>query len=242
MSIFKDKKYIKEYKEKYYQIFLDDVIKTSEKAYREIMGEELWSSYVQSVIKETNRRFELENMSNHKTVIPNTEHDITPYITDLIGAEVEIMKIIIVDDNGKPIKCHTISSNSSTIIFEPLKEVFKFLLKEDAKRFIWLHNHPHNVAAVFSEGDTKIDFNLLTLAKALNIELIDSMIVTDFDFVSRYQCEHSPCDENKQLGINREKIFTRDVVSKKITDKIYEEDKMLYFLILNLVNRRVKPE
>lgn len=240
--IFKDKKYITEYKEKYYQIFLDDVIKESEKAYREIMGEDLWESYVQSIIKETDRRFEIENMSNHKTVIPDTEYDISPYIVDLIDAEVEIMKIIIVDDKGKPLKCHTISSNSATIVFEPLKEIFKFLLKEDAERFIWLHNHPHNVAAVFSEGDTKMDFNLLTLAKALNMELLDSMIVTDFDFVSRYQCEHSPSEENKQLGINREKIFTRDVVEKKLANKIYEEDKMLYFLILNLVNRRVKPE
>ena len=87
------------------------------------------------------------------------------------------------DAKGKVRNCRRLSSGTAAMTPVCIREVVENALHNDASRVLLGHNHPSGVALP-SEEDRLVTVQIAQALKAMDITLMDHIVVADGDFVS----------------------------------------------------------
>jgi len=110
--------------------------------------------------------------------------DVFDYMQPKIGhLKQEVFVVILLDSKNNIIKEETIAKGTlnSTLIHP--REIFKPAIKESANSIILVHNHPSGDPTP-SEQDKEVTEKLIEAGKAINIELIDHVVIGKNDYKS----------------------------------------------------------
>ena len=87
------------------------------------------------------------------------------------------------DAKGKVRNCRRLSSGTAAMTPVCIREVVENALRHDASQVLLGHNHPSGVALP-SEEDRLVTMQIAQALKAMDITLMDHIVVADGDFVS----------------------------------------------------------
>ena len=90
------------------------------------------------------------------------------------------------DARGKLLSCKQLSQGSADCTALSVRQVVENALLSDASAVVLAHNHPSGVALP-SENDRAVTLWVRDALKAIDIRLLDHIIVADGDFVSMNQ-------------------------------------------------------
>lgn len=139
---------------------------------------------------------QLERRVSHQIdILLDTDHifnaqQAAPLFIDQIGAmNVEHAAMLALDNTNKVINYFVISIGQIDSVRVSLAQLFKNALLSNASKIIVAHNHPSGVLKITST-DIDMTRKIGFFAKTFSIELIDSMIVSEKEFVSiRAHCK-----------------------------------------------------
>ncbi|MSU66222.1 MAG: JAB domain-containing protein [Opitutus sp.] len=102
---------------------------------------------------------------------------VSNYLQPIVaGLEVEKFWVICLNRKSRLIKCVEVTSGTATAALAHPREVFRAAIREAASAVVCVHNHPSGDPAP-SAPDTYVTRLLREAAKAVDIELIDHVIV-----------------------------------------------------------------
>ena len=105
------------------------------------------------------------------------------YNLELSSIEVEVVVVLMLNYQNRIIKEDVMFQGSSLgTSFNPA-DLFKSLLKEGAKKFYILHNHPGGTLSP-STNDIKTTLEIIKLCKSVGIKLMDHIIISNHNYFS----------------------------------------------------------
>lgn len=105
------------------------------------------------------------------------------YLRHIIAKDVEEVWVIALNNNKKVLRAGRIfKGTADRCTFHP-RDIFKFTIMTNSTAFILAHNHPSEVNLP-SKSDIKITKNLKKSAKLLQIDFVDHIIITQFNYFS----------------------------------------------------------
>ncbi len=100
------------------------------------------------------------------------------YMEELRHEKQELLLVVLFDTKGGVIREKVITKGTlSTTLFPP-REIFHFVIRENAAFFLLMHNHPSGCPNP-SREDLQATKEIASLAEALNLCLIDHIIIGD---------------------------------------------------------------
>lgn len=99
------------------------------------------------------------------------------------GETREIVYMLFVDCHGRISRCVKVCEGSPERVTVDNRTIVEAALRNDATDIILAHNHP-NGFAVPSTADVRATMDVIPLLKAINVHLIDHVIVADDDYFS----------------------------------------------------------
>lgn len=99
------------------------------------------------------------------------------------GKRNEVVYLLCLDAKGKVISCKMVGEGSVNSAGVPLRRIVEMALGEGATSVVLAHNHPSGVA-VPSDEDRRTTIRLARALSAVEITLIDHVVVADKDYVS----------------------------------------------------------
>lgn len=137
------------------------------------------------LVKEAGRFYQTDR-SNRIQVLPTLE-DCAEYILPrFLGRKVETVFLLCLDAKCKVLCCNKLSEgNVNTTILSPRK-VVETALMANATTVILAHNHPGGLA-IPSQEDIETTKRIAAALGAVDIILLDHLVVADGDYVSMLQ-------------------------------------------------------
>lgn len=173
-----------------------------------------------------------ERMSNHVTVIPETNTDFYEHVKCIQDLDIENKLIILLDENKTILSSEIVEIGNETNVGDldrPYCNVFSYVLSEPkAKYFITVHNHPKVIATFPSHGDMATAYNEARIGNLFNVKLLDACIISEFDFYSQYQYE-------RNNNINDIQSILKAHAPTELYD-VLEKDKFLYRFLMRSSN------
>lgn len=124
-----------------------------------------------------------ENRLTDKAVL-GTEERISSFLTMKYAGETrEIVYMLFVDPHGRVARCVKVCEGSPESVNVDNRTIIEAAVRFDASDIILAHNHP-NGFAVPSTADVRATREVIPLLKAINVNLIDHMIIADGDCFS----------------------------------------------------------
>ena len=105
------------------------------------------------------------------------------FMRRLMDERRETLYQVNLDAKGKVRNCRRLSSGTAAMTPVCIREVVENALHNDASRVLLGHNHPSGVALP-SEEDRLVTVQIAQALKAMDITLMDHIVVADGDFVS----------------------------------------------------------
>lgn len=160
------------------------VLDASREQLEEVEGVGESVSFFLSVIPQVCRRYMLSRTAE-KTIRRVSSSDLAheifaPYF---IGRTVETLYALLLNGLGEPIRCAYISEGTANATSLDIRKIAKLVLETQATAVILCHNHPDGIARP-SQADIVLTKNLLLVLTAMNVALLDHLIVVDGDFIS----------------------------------------------------------
>lgn len=113
-----------------------------------------------------------------------TEERFRDYIAMKYAGETrEIVYMLFINSHGNIIKCVKVCVGSPERVSVDTRTIIEAAVRNDAGEIILAHNHP-NGFAVPSTADVRATQDVIPLLKAINVNLIDHVIVADGEFFS----------------------------------------------------------
>lgn len=107
-----------------------------------------------------------------------------PIFCKLIGGNnVEYVAMLCLDHNNKIINYALVSIGKIDRVYVSISQIIKIALLSNALKMIIAHNHPCGILEV-TDYDIELTKKIGAVAKLFDLELIDSLIVSDSDVVS----------------------------------------------------------
>lgn len=99
------------------------------------------------------------------------------------GKRNEVVYLLCLDAKGKVISCKMVGEGSVNSAGVPIRRIVEMALGEGATSVVLAHNHPSGVA-IPSDEDRRTTIRLARALSAVEITLIDHVVVADKDYVS----------------------------------------------------------
>ena len=136
------------------------------------------------LVREIERRYAL---SQGEEIILNTIDDCCEYLTHFFkGKRNETVFLLSLDAKLKLLSCREVGEGSVNYASVPIRRVVEMALEDGATSVILAHNHPSGLA-VPSNDDVATTRRLATALSAVEIQLVDHIVVADDDYVSMVQ-------------------------------------------------------
>ncbi len=134
-----------------------------------------------SLIKEINRRVALEKYDMNRFVADSLTKVGNFFMDYYRGREEEELCALFLDNSLRLIELRSVSKGSVNSTCVDVKSITKHAMNINATNVIIAHNHPHGVASP-SSYDRQLSLSLDASLKAVEITLIDHMIVSDLGY------------------------------------------------------------
>lgn len=217
---------IEKNKEKYFLKTLNAIKEKNKPLYDSGLMEEPTD---EELAKRLDVLFNTEKMSKHQTIVPNTNIDFYEYISEIQNEEIENELIVLLDEQKRPFSSKIVNSGNEISVGDlnkPGHAIWSYVLNNPKTKFIiYVHNHPHTVSVFPSYSDKIQTLRHKMLGNLLNVELLDSCIISEFDFFSQYQYEQT--NKNKQL-LNYK-------IEKDVEEKLKEQNKTVGLFLKQII-------
>ena len=136
------------------------------------------------LVREIERRYAL---SQGEEIILNTIDDCCEYLTHFFkGKRNETVFLLSLDAKLKLLSCREVGEGSVNYASVPIRRCVEMALEDGATSVILAHNHPSGLA-VPSTDDVVTTRRLAMALSAVEIQLVDHIVVADDDYVSMIQ-------------------------------------------------------
>ena len=136
------------------------------------------------LVREIERRYAL---SQGEEIILNTIDDCCEYLSRFFkGKKNETVFLLSLDAKLKMLSCREVGEGSVNYASVPIRRVVEMALDDGATSVILAHNHPSGLA-VPSTDDIVTTRRLAMALSAVEIQLVDHIVVADDDYVSMVQ-------------------------------------------------------
>ena len=158
------------------------VIEADADTLRSIEGIDEESILLLRLVPELHRRYFLSRSRDEKRLTTSADFGrfLLPYF---YGARDEMVYLLLLDAAGKVLNCKLIGHGSVNSANVPMRRVVQEALTSNASGVVLAHNHPSGVALP-SKEDADLTARLRDTLDALQILLLDHIVVADDDFVS----------------------------------------------------------
>lgn len=134
------------------------------------------------LVPELHRRYFLSR--SHVESRLKDSHDFGHYLLPYYyGARDEMVYLLLLDGVGKVINCRMVGHGSVNSANVPIRRLVQDALTANASGVVVAHNHPNGIALP-SQEDISATVFLRDTLDALDILLVDHIIIADDDFVS----------------------------------------------------------
>ena len=213
---------IEDYRKEHFEIFKNNILEGNKRLFRHM------PEYAPSD-EENNAFFEKiynkDLLHNDEIVVPGTDYNYYEYIKDIQGSNVEKVVVVMLDKDKKPFDSKIVKTGEETIVKDdtrPYCDVFAYALSNPkCKYFIMVHNHPHCICCFPSSGDLAVTYNQTVLSKVFNVVMLDSCIISEFDYYSIYKNE-----------TNEKEKTLYPIVDKDLMNEIAHKNNMLYRFLM----------
>ena len=136
------------------------------------------------LVREIERRYAL---SQGEEIILNTIEDCCEYLTRFFKSKKnETVFLLSLDAKLKLLSCREVGEGSVNYASVPIRRCVEMALEDGATSVILAHNHPSGLA-VPSTDDVVTTRRLAMALSAVEIQLVDHIVVADDDYVSMVQ-------------------------------------------------------
>ena len=136
------------------------------------------------LVREIERRYAL---SQGEEIILNTIDDCCEYLSRFFrGKKNETVFLLSLDAKLKLLSCREVGEGSVNYASVPIRRCVEMALEDGATSVILAHNHPSGLA-VPSNDDIATTRRLAMALSAVEIQLVDHIVVADDDYVSMVQ-------------------------------------------------------
>lgn len=158
------------------------VIEADTDALRVIEGMDEQSMLLLRLVPELHRRYFLSRSQGESRLLSGTDFGrfLLPYF---YGARDEMVYLLLLDATGKVLNCRLIGHGSVNSANVPMRRLVLEALTANATGVVLAHNHPSGVALP-SKEDINLTMRLRAALDALEILLLDHIVIADDDFVS----------------------------------------------------------
>ena len=158
------------------------VIEADADALRVIEGMDEQSMLLLRLVPELHRRYFLSRSQGESRLLSGTDFGrfLQPYF---YGARDEMVYLLLLDAAGKVLNCRLIGHGSVNSANVPMRRLVLEALTANATGVVLAHNHPSGVALP-SKEDINLTMRLRAALDALEILLLDHIVIADDDFVS----------------------------------------------------------
>ena len=158
------------------------VIEADADTLRSIEGIDEASVLLLRLVPELHRRYFLSRSRDEKRLTTSADFGrfLLPYF---YGARDEMVYLLLLDAAGTVLNCKLIGHGSVNSANVPMRRVVQEALTANASGVVLAHNHPSGVALP-SKEDADLTARLRDTLDALQILLLDHIVVADDDFVS----------------------------------------------------------
>ena len=158
------------------------VVEADADTLRSIEGIDEASVLLLRLVPELHRRYFLSRSRDEKRLTTSADFGrfLLPYF---YGARDEMVYLLLLDAAGKVLNCKLIGHGSVNSANVPMRRVVQEALTANASGVVLAHNHPSGVALP-SKEDADLTARLRDTLDALQILLLDHIVVADDDFVS----------------------------------------------------------
>lgn len=158
------------------------VIEADADTLRSVEGIDEESILLLRLVPELHRRYFLSRSRDEKRLTTSADFGrfLLPYF---YGARDEMVYLLLLDAAGKVLNCKLIGHGSVNSANVPMRRVVQEALTANASGVVLAHNHPSGVALP-SREDADLTARLRDTLDALQILLLDHIVVADDDFVS----------------------------------------------------------
>ena len=158
------------------------VIEADTDALLVIEGMDEQSMLLLRLVPELHRRYFLSRSQGESRLLSGTDFGrfLLPYF---YGARDEMVYLLLLDATGKVLNCRLIGHGSVNSANVPMRRLVLEALTANATGVVLAHNHPSGVALP-SKEDINLTMRLRAALDALEILLLDHIVIADDDFVS----------------------------------------------------------
>ena len=158
------------------------VIEADTDALRVIEGMDEQSMLLLRLVPDLHRRYFLSRSKGESRLLSGTDFGrfLLPYF---YGARDEMVYLLLLDATGKVLNCRLIGHGSVNSANVPMRRLVLEALTANATGVVLAHNHPSGVALP-SKEDINLTMRLRAALDALEILLLDHIVIADDDFVS----------------------------------------------------------
>ncbi|MBC8535508.1 JAB domain-containing protein [Feifania hominis] len=128
-------------------------------------------------------RFYLDSKYENLDTIDTTEKACNFLTPKFIGRKEEVVYLVCLDNKRKILNCQIIYHGSVNSAQINVRKIVETVLKYNASGVILAHNHPGGLALP-SEEDVRTTERINQALAALNIDLLDHIVVADYDSIS----------------------------------------------------------
>ena len=158
------------------------LMEVSAKDLAQMEGIEQESVLLLRLVPELHRRYFLSR--SHVESRLKDSHDFGHYLLPYYyGARDEMVYLLLLDGVGKVINCRMVGHGSVNSANVPIRRLVQDALTANASGVVVAHNHPNGIALP-SQEDISATVFLRDTLDALDILLVDHIIIADDDFVS----------------------------------------------------------
>ncbi len=138
-----------------------------------------------SLVTATGRYYQVNSAARHVKLY--TVEECGKYLMPFFyGRRNEMVYLLCLDAKGKVLCCKQVGEGSVNSAGVPIRRIVEMALGANATSVVLAHNHPSGLA-VPSDADIQTTRRVAAALAAVEIELVDHIIVADDDYVSMVQ-------------------------------------------------------
>lgn len=131
-------------------------------------------------------RFYMVSRSTQETVLPTLESCAEYLLPFFFGRKVETVYLLCMDAKCKVLCCKEIGEGSINTAGISIRRVVETALASGASSVVLAHNHPSGIALPSNE-DVQTTRRLALALQAVEVQLVDHVVIADGDYVSMAQ-------------------------------------------------------
>ena len=138
-----------------------------------------------SLIMEAGRYYRTNQ--TEKPIFMHTVEDYGAYFAECLrGRRNEMVYIMCLDSKCKMVSCKEVGEGSVNSAAVPIRRIVEMALADNATSLVLAHNHPSGFAVPSGE-DVHTTHRLAMALSAVEIQLVDHIVVADGDYISMVQ-------------------------------------------------------